>query len=287
MTIYKVHPVADLFPMLPDEELRELAEDIKENGLIFPIVLDGDQQLIDGRNRLRACELAGVEPAFTSLNGHDPIAYIISTNVNRRHLNKGQQAMAVAMAYPEPGEKGRGKKSTLNVDFAPTYLNNARTVLKYASDLAHEVIAGRLVLNVAYEEAQQRQKNANSEEGKLRQLDIEAPDLAVMVREEQLSLGEAFGALETRRVEAKKRKQEEAEHNTRKTRAFAEGVFAVNASVDSADPTSLILSWVPAANPYPSTFANFRTAWSPDGLRATAHRLLAFADAVEETGVEL
>ena len=43
----------------------------------------------------------------------DPVAFIISSNVKHRHLNKGQQAMAVALAYPEPEKGGRGKKKTV------------------------------------------------------------------------------------------------------------------------------------------------------------------------------
>jgi hypothetical protein len=33
-----VHPVAALFPMLADDELADLAIDIKQNGLKFPII---------------------------------------------------------------------------------------------------------------------------------------------------------------------------------------------------------------------------------------------------------
>lgn len=92
----QVHPAAAIFPMLPDDELAELADDIKANGLIHPIVLDETGALVDGRNRLAACRLAGVEPTFTSLNGYEPKAYILSANVARRNLNKGQRAMAIA-----------------------------------------------------------------------------------------------------------------------------------------------------------------------------------------------
>src|SRR5262252_9757620 len=90
----KIHPAADLFPMMPDEELQELARDIAENGLIHPIIVDDQDQLIDGRNRLAACKMAGVKPRFEKLNGSDPVLYILSVNIERRHLSKGQLAIA-------------------------------------------------------------------------------------------------------------------------------------------------------------------------------------------------
>jgi hypothetical protein len=60
----KVHPAADLFPLLSEAKLKELAEDIEENGLKTPIVLWserlGDPKvLVDGRNRLDALALLG------------------------------------------------------------------------------------------------------------------------------------------------------------------------------------------------------------------------------------
>jgi hypothetical protein len=41
-----------------------------------------------------------VKPEFTTLNGHDPVAFILPSNIARRYMTKGQQAMAVAMVYP-------------------------------------------------------------------------------------------------------------------------------------------------------------------------------------------
>ena len=80
-----VHPIADLFPMMTDEELANLAADIKANGLIHAIVVDKDGVIIDGRNRDRACEIAGIEPATVLFEGDDPRAYIIASNISRRH----------------------------------------------------------------------------------------------------------------------------------------------------------------------------------------------------------
>ena len=86
----KIHPVAELFPMLPEDELRELANDIKANGLQQPIV-KMDDTLLDGRNRLAACELVGIKPEAKEYTGKDATAFIISINLKRRHLTREQR----------------------------------------------------------------------------------------------------------------------------------------------------------------------------------------------------
>ena len=105
---YPVHPVASLFPMIDDDALNALAEDIKKNGQREPIIvayLDeamiDEPVVIDGRNRHAACKLAGIEPEFKfvmSLNDRElspqVIAdWVISHNLHRRHLTTSQKAM--------------------------------------------------------------------------------------------------------------------------------------------------------------------------------------------------
>lgn len=52
------HSAAELFPLLPPDELVELAEDIKKHGMQEAIVLTADcKQLVDGRNRLDNMEV--------------------------------------------------------------------------------------------------------------------------------------------------------------------------------------------------------------------------------------
>lgn len=81
-----VHPAADIFPMMEEKRLTELAQDIRDNGQQEPIrLLDGS--LIDGRNRLAACRMAGVQPKFTSVSGDvNPWVYVWSLNGQRRDL---------------------------------------------------------------------------------------------------------------------------------------------------------------------------------------------------------
>lgn len=105
---YPVHPVASLFPMIDDDALNALAEDIKKNGQREPILvafLDGrelnEPVVVDGRNRFKACEIAGVEPEFSNDYVMEPDEigpWVISHNLHRRHLTTSQKA-AVAVAY--------------------------------------------------------------------------------------------------------------------------------------------------------------------------------------------
>lgn len=52
---YRYHPACLLFPRLGDAELREMAADIKERGLLRDVVLH-EGQVLDGRSRCLACE---------------------------------------------------------------------------------------------------------------------------------------------------------------------------------------------------------------------------------------
>jgi 16S rRNA G966 N2-methylase RsmD len=96
-TDWPTHPAADLFPMLDGDELQSLADDIAVNGLMEPLTLYDDPDLgvtlLDGRNRLAACRLAVVEPATKYYDGPDPVRFVVSENIHRRHLTTGQRAM--------------------------------------------------------------------------------------------------------------------------------------------------------------------------------------------------
>jgi hypothetical protein len=113
----KAHEYANLFPMLPDSELKTLADDIRENGLQTPITtLDG--LILDGRNRHRACEIAGVDPTFEEYLGGDPLQFVISHNLHRRHLTESQRGMVAARLANLP--RGNPSGTNESIDSLPS-----------------------------------------------------------------------------------------------------------------------------------------------------------------------
>jgi ParB-like chromosome segregation protein Spo0J len=87
------HPVANIFPMMDFDVLGELTEDIRNNGLLEPIWLDRNGLIIDGRNRYLACKEAGIEPEYRTYEGEGSlVAFVVSLNLKRRHLDSGQKA---------------------------------------------------------------------------------------------------------------------------------------------------------------------------------------------------
>lgn len=208
----KVHPVADLFPMLADDELKELAEDIKQRGLLQPIVVDEDGVVLDGRNRLAACKLAGVQPTFQQYDGGDPDGYALAVNVTRRHLSKGQKAMVAVEARFLKNENTTAQGLALDAgEVSSGYIGQALMVHKFAPDLVPLVISGALPLNEAYASARERKRSAAEKARKRERINREAPDLSARVDDEKdkLTLDEAVTLLDGRQTEEKRRAQEQ------------------------------------------------------------------------------
>jgi len=87
---YTFHPASEQYPLMPDEELSILVDDMKVNGYDkrFPIILL-DGVILDGRNRYRAAERSGVEPVFQAIAiKTDPEAFVQRANEHRRHLTQ-------------------------------------------------------------------------------------------------------------------------------------------------------------------------------------------------------
>jgi len=95
MKNYPIHEAANVLPLLPEKELQDLADNIRRHGLEVPITVCRGL-IVDGRNRLMACQLAGVEPRFEERNDIEDIAmWVWSLNGERRHLQSQEQKVLI------------------------------------------------------------------------------------------------------------------------------------------------------------------------------------------------
>jgi ParB-like chromosome segregation protein Spo0J len=114
----KFHPLAGIFPLMEGAELDALVADIKARGLIERIIVY-DGAILDGRNRYRACLEAGVEPTIQryekgGLELQDPVAWVISRNLRRRHLTPDDKIKILAQlvaAHPEKSDRKLAKEA--------------------------------------------------------------------------------------------------------------------------------------------------------------------------------
>jgi site-specific DNA-methyltransferase (adenine-specific) len=180
------HPAAAIFPMMTEAEIAALAEDIRINGQHEPIVTL-DDQILDGRNRWKACELAGVEPKTVKWDGsgNSPTRYVLSLNVRRRQLTPSQLATVGRVILPlleaeakerqrqgrekipYPGRTGKASEhAAALVGVNPRYISDANKLAEKAPELFEQVSRGELTLPEAMkpvraEERRQREEAAH------------------------------------------------------------------------------------------------------------------------------
>jgi N6-adenosine-specific RNA methylase IME4 len=151
------HQLASLFPLIDGAEFDDLVADISEHGLHEAIVVY-EGKILDGRNRFRACEAAGVEPTYTVYQGDDPISFVISLNLRRRHLNESQRAMVAAkLATIKRGHNQHAQICATSQAEAGTVLSVSRRSIQYAREviengtpeLVHAVEQGNIAVSAA------------------------------------------------------------------------------------------------------------------------------------------
>lgn len=176
MAKWRFHPACLLFPPLGEAELHALAADIRERGLLHPITTH-ENLILDGRNRLKACEMAGVKPRFEKWSGTgSPLEWAISANLHRRHLTASQKAVLALEMLPlleqEAKERqrlskgrgkkvakelatstaGRGKSSQVAAKLTGTnsaYVEQVKGISRKAPELVEQVKAGNLTVTEA------------------------------------------------------------------------------------------------------------------------------------------
>jgi hypothetical protein len=114
------HPLATIFRPLTDDELGQLVDDIRAHGLREPITLHPDGRVLDGWGRVTACRQACVTPTFRTFDASDPLAFVVSANLCRRHLTSSQRGMVAArIAHLKVGRPAAVKHSAVAISRLP------------------------------------------------------------------------------------------------------------------------------------------------------------------------
>jgi hypothetical protein len=191
----RVHPAAEHNPMLSDEALDRLAADIKANDLREPITFTPDGQLLDGRNRAEACRRLGIEPAAVVYAG-EPWAFVMSKNIERRHVSTGSRAATVALMLKDQGKRQRGRWQRGSVPEGNgdnpnscstdsgwiEAMRRAGLVLDWAPELLEGVINEKVSLDAAFhaaDKSRQADLLAKEQERKRRERELAQADAAL------------------------------------------------------------------------------------------------------------
>jgi hypothetical protein len=160
MKLYANHPLSEVFPKLPPDEVRQLVQSIKDNGLQKAITIY-EGKILDGRHRYEACNMADVRPVFEFYKGADPLGYVMVANLHRRHLDSGQRAMIAAKIATmrqgertdlEPfrnSEKVSLKTAAESLSVSVDSVVKAGKILEESPKLAKQVLNGDISLNAA------------------------------------------------------------------------------------------------------------------------------------------
>lgn len=147
----KLHPYCALFPPMSDDSLRDLATDIRANGLNEPIVLL-DGMILDGQNREHACRIARVKPTYVDFKkahrGKDPLAFVVSRNFRRRDLTVSQRAMIANALVKVERERKTQAKAAESMDVSERTARSAKVVDDHGTDEEKaEVVAGKTTVS--------------------------------------------------------------------------------------------------------------------------------------------
>ena len=175
------HPIAELYPEPTPEEYRALVRDIKEQGQLTPgLVWHGE--IVDGRQRAKACEELGIDFQYTDLPGDMPLSEVerkVRAAHTRRNLTPAQVAVIAARTIvrkksgPRDGNTklGRNGKQSSSIEdkstgrtveiasdiygVSPATLSRVIRAAKYP-DLEQSMFEGSMSAHAAEREAQRR-----------------------------------------------------------------------------------------------------------------------------------
>ena len=159
------------FKVLDDEDMMNLAESIREQGIITPATLrkkeDGRYEILSGHRRKRACELAGLETLRSEVVEMDrdaAVIFMVDSNLQRTTILPSEKAFSYKMRLEAMKRQGKrtdltsdplGPKLRTNVQLANEVSESATQIKRYIRltelipELLEKVDKGEIALRPA------------------------------------------------------------------------------------------------------------------------------------------
>jgi len=186
------HDAANAFPMMDEKRFAELKSDISERGQIDPITIY-EGEILDGRNRYRACVELGMSPKTREYDGN-PWRYAWSVNGERRDIVQEQRYLIWKFCHGG-GDKWEATRRRI-ADEANRKRSEAATERGRGGDGTLLSSSGTLCSTSEdrHEERQAKAAASNTNRGAVSRgdvLDAKRPDLAEKVRQGAVKPAEA------------------------------------------------------------------------------------------------
>ena len=159
------------FKVLDDEDMMNLAESVREQGIITPATLrkkeDGRYEILSGHRRKRACELAGLDTLRSEVVEMDrdaAVIFMVDSNLQRTTILPSEKAFSYKMRLEAMKRQGRrtdltsdplGPKLRTNVQLANEVSESATQIKRYIRltelipELLEKVDKGEIALRPA------------------------------------------------------------------------------------------------------------------------------------------
>ena len=159
------------FKVLDDEDMMNLAESVRERGIITPATLrkkeDGRYEILSGHRRKRACELAGLDTLRSEVVEMDrdaAVIFMVDSNLQRTTILPSEKAFSYKMRLEAMKRQGRrtdltsdplGPKLRTNVQLANEVSESATQIKRYIRltelipELLEKVDKGEIALRPA------------------------------------------------------------------------------------------------------------------------------------------
>ena len=133
------------FKVLMDEDMEQLVESIKRNGVMTPATVrlkeDGRYELISGHRRKKACELAGLETLkceVKELTRDEAIIVMVESNLQRSVILPSEKAFAYKMRL-EAMKRQAGRPRKENVSPVGTNLRTDEQIAQETGDSRNQI----------------------------------------------------------------------------------------------------------------------------------------------------